>query len=56
MLDKKLLEILVCPQCKGEIEYSYKEGKEDLICQSCKLIYTVEDGIPVMLIDQAKKF
>jgi uncharacterized protein len=53
MLDKKLLEILACPKCKGELEYRPKEQK--LLCWSCKLGYRVEDDIPVMLIDEAEQ-
>ena len=51
-LSKELLEILVCPQCKGELEY-VTEPREVLICRKCKLVYKVEDGIPVMLVEEA---
>ena len=54
MLSEKLLEILVCPSCKGELEYNRE--KEKLICHSCRLIYRVEDDIPIMLIEEAEKF
>ena len=50
-----LLEILVCPKCKDELEYRTKP-KEELACKQCRLIYAVEDGIPIMLIDEAKTF
>ncbi|MBW2473987.1 MAG: Trm112 family protein [Deltaproteobacteria bacterium] len=50
-LSKDLLEILVCPQCKGVIVPDEKHEK--LICQACKLAYPVRDDIPVMLIDEA---
>jgi uncharacterized protein len=53
MLDKKLLEILACPKCKGELEY--KPNDQKLICWTCKLGYDIKDDIPVMLIDQAQK-
>ncbi len=53
MLDKKLLEILACPQCKGELEYRPKQQK--LLCWTCKLGYRIEDDIPIMLIDEAEK-
>jgi hypothetical protein len=52
MLDKKLLDILVCPKCKGDLEYDKK--KDRLICQKCKLAYPIRDDIPVMLIDEAE--
>jgi hypothetical protein len=48
-----LLDILVCPKCKGDLEYR-TEGQESLVCHGCALIYPVEDGIPVMLVDEAK--
>jgi uncharacterized protein len=50
-LDPLLLEILACPQCKGELEY--REGDAQLVCHACKLVYRIEDDIPVMLIDEA---
>jgi len=52
-LPKDLLEILVCPQCKGELEYR-TEPAEELICRACRLRYSVDEGIPVMLVDEAK--
>ena len=48
----ELLQILVCPKCKGELEY--RHAPEVLVCHSCRLVYPVEDGIPIMLIDEAK--
>jgi uncharacterized protein YbaR (Trm112 family) len=47
-----LLDILVCPKCKGELEYR-PEPNEQLVCHSCRLVYAVEDDIPIMLIDEA---
>jgi len=52
-MDKKQLELMVCPECKGKLDYD-KTHKE-LICGTCKLAYSVEDGIPVMLVEQARK-
>ena len=51
-LDDRLLEILVCPQCKGELEYDRENSK--LICRACKLAYPIRDDIPVMLVDEAE--
>lgn len=51
-MDKKLLEILVCPLCKGPLVYR-KEAQE-LCCRACRLAYPVRDGIPVMLEDEAR--
>ena len=48
-LDKKLLEILACPDCKGDIKYSKKGRKESLKCAKCKRIFEVKKGIPIML-------
>ncbi len=52
-LNAELLEILVCPACKGELEY-HEAPPESLICHACRLVYAVEDGIPIMLVDEAK--
>ncbi len=52
MLDKTLLEILVCPKCNGDLEY--RPAEEALLCHACRLRYNIEDGIPVMLIDEAE--
>lgn len=53
MLDKKLLEILVCPITKGPLEYD-KENNE-LISKSAKLAYPIRDGIPVLLESEARE-
>lgn len=52
MLDKELMNILACPQCKGKVEYN--EAKNGLVCKKCSLEYPIRDDIPVMLIDEAK--
>jgi uncharacterized protein len=52
MLDPQLLEILVCPRCKGEL--SYREAESALDCPACRLRYEIRDGIPILLIDEAK--
>ena len=51
-ISQELLEILVCPKCKGEIYLN--EKKDGLICNACKLIYEIRDDNPIMLIDEAK--
>jgi uncharacterized protein YbaR (Trm112 family) len=53
-LDQTLLEILVCPKCKGDLEY--REEEQTLDCHVCRLRYRIEDDIPVMLIDEAEPF
>lgn len=52
MLDPKLLEILVCPKCRGDL--LYREDPETLTCEACRLVYEVRDGIPILLIDEAR--
>lgn len=52
-LSPELLKILVCPKCKGPLEYR-AAPPEVLICRNCRLVYAVQDGIPVMLIDEAR--
>ena len=51
-ISKDLLEILVCPKCKGEIHLNKSE--DGLICEQCRLMYEIKDDIPIMLIDEAK--
>ena len=53
-LKKELLEILACPKCKGDLEYTQKNNK--LICHACRLKYDIQDDIPIMLIDEAESF
>ncbi len=52
MIDPRLMEILVCPRCKGELEHVTK-GSESLICRNCAVAFPVRDDIPVMLMDEA---
>jgi uncharacterized protein YbaR (Trm112 family) len=52
MLDERLLEILVCPKCRGGLDYRREE--DELVCGACALRYRVRDGIPVMLIEEAQ--
>ena len=51
-LSPDLLKILVCPKCKGDLEYR-EAPAEQLVCHACRLVYAVEDDIPIMLIDEA---
>jgi uncharacterized protein len=50
-IDKELLDILVCPKCKGDIELTQEE--DGLSCKTCELKYPIKDDIPIMLIDDA---
>ena len=50
-IDKELLDILVCPKCKGDLELV--EEEDGLTCKACALKYPIKDDIPIMLIDEA---
>jgi uncharacterized protein YbaR (Trm112 family) len=52
-MDAKLLEILVCPMCKGPLVHLRE--RQELICKADRLAYPIKDGIPVMLEDEARK-
>ncbi len=52
-MDKKLLDILVCPVCKGKLIYDAEAG--ELICKADRLAYPIRDDIPVMLEEEARK-
>jgi uncharacterized protein len=54
MISKELLDILVCPLCKGPLEYDERENV--LICHESRLKYPIEDDIPIMLPERAEKF
>ena len=52
-LSPDLLDLLVCPKCKGDLEHR-TEPAEALVCHACRLVYVVEDDIQIMLIDEAR--
>jgi uncharacterized protein len=52
-VDARLLDILVCPICKGQLVYRPAEG--ELICKADRLAFPIRDDIPVMLEDEARK-
>jgi uncharacterized protein YbaR (Trm112 family) len=52
-VDPKLLEILVCPLTKGQLEFD--AGRQELISRQAKLAYPIRDGIPIMLPEEARK-
>jgi len=52
-VDTKLLDILVCPLCKGPLVY--RKTEQELICRPCRLGYPISDDIPVMLEEEARK-
>jgi hypothetical protein len=51
MIPKELMDILVCPACRGDLA----EEDSELACTNCGLRYPVRDGIPIMLIEEATK-
>jgi uncharacterized protein YbaR (Trm112 family) len=51
-MDPRLLEILVCPVCKGKL--TFDKSAQELICKPCQLAYPVRDGIPIMMQDEAR--
>ena len=57
-MQREVLDILVCPKCKGDIrvtEKSVNHEQDGFICDRCNLLFPIRDGIPVMLIDEAIK-
>ena len=50
-ISQKLLDILACPQCKGQV--NYRQATQEICCDTCRLAYPVRDDIPVMIIDEA---
>ncbi len=52
-MNNKLLDLLVCPVCKGPLRY--ERADNELICRPCRLAYPIRDDIPVMLEDEARK-
>ena len=52
-MDPRLLEILVCPLCKGPLDQ--RKAAQELVCKPCRLAYAVKDDIPIMLEDEARK-
>jgi uncharacterized protein YbaR (Trm112 family) len=53
-LSKELLNIIVCPKCKGEL--TYFEDRQCLNCDSCRLSFRVEDDIPILLLEEAESY
>ncbi len=49
---EELKEILACPKCKGAVEF--RDEAAEIRCQRCRLVFRVEDDIPVMLLDEAR--
>jgi len=54
MLPQKLLDILVCPACRQPLAFRQSDAAQDFRCAACKRVYPVRDGIPILLIDEAR--
>ena len=54
-LDPKLLEIIVCPACRSDLELVVSGAAPELVCTGCGLAYPVRDNIPVLLVDEARR-
>lgn len=56
-MDARLLEILVCPLCKGPLDHRKLGGAgvAELVCKPCRLAYPIRDDIPIMLEDEARQ-
>ena len=52
-MDPRLLDILVCPICKANLEY--RKAEKELVCKPCKLAFPIRDDIPIMLEDEARQ-
>jgi len=52
-MEKKQIEIMACPECQTKL--AYDKSSKELVCDNCKLAFPVKDGIPVMLIEEARK-
>ncbi|HMW16603.1 MAG TPA: Trm112 family protein [Accumulibacter sp.] len=52
-MDARLLDILVCPTCKANLEY--RKAQSELVCKPCRCAFPIRDGIPIMLEDEARQ-
>jgi uncharacterized protein YbaR (Trm112 family) len=52
MISQQLLDIIACPKCKGPVQLT--KNKDSLVCAACRLLYAIQDDVPIMLIDKAE--
>jgi len=52
LISQTLLDIIACPQCRGPVQRAEAQG--GLVCPTCQLLYAIRDGIPIMLLEEAK--
>ncbi len=50
----KIMDVLACPKCKGDVKFNKKENK--IVCHACRLRFSVDEGIPNMLLEDAEGF
>lgn len=55
LVPQALMELIVCPDCHGDLTLSETSAGAELTCGGCGLVYPVRDGIPVLLVDEARK-
>lgn len=53
-MNEELLEIVACPKCKGDLLLTADES--ELRCERCRLIYRIDDGIPILLLEEASPY
>jgi len=54
MIRQELIDILVCPKCKEQVQLNDKQ--DGLVCLACKLVYEIRDEIPVLLVEEAREY
>ncbi|HVK29342.1 MAG TPA: Trm112 family protein [Nocardioides sp.] len=54
-ISPELLAIIVCPACRSDLAVTAAGDATELVCSGCGLAYPVRDGIPVLLVDEARK-
>lgn len=52
-MDSRLLDILVCPVCKADLDY--RKDAQELVCKPCRAAYPIRDDIPIMLEEEARR-
>lgn len=54
MIDAELLRVLACPGCKGKLEHDAE--RHTLDCPQCRLLFPIDDGVPIMLLEEAQRY
>ena len=53
-LDKELLSILACPQCKGDLTVTDEE--DGLVCTQCRIVFPIKEGVPILMMEEADPY